>query len=84
MTAKRFIQNKSLEEDSIVISDGVIDRENDRILRYDKEYCDLLNALHEENNQLKERNEFLKKQLDRVCIDNEEMGDKLKKIGRIL
>ena len=44
---KRFIQNKSLEEDSFVISDGVIDRENDRIIRYDKEYCDLLNEQHE-------------------------------------
>ena len=40
--------------------------------------------LAEENEQLKERNDFLRKQLDRVCIDNETMGDKLKQIGRIL
>lgn len=40
--------------------------------------------LAEENEQLKKRNEFLKKQLDRVCSENEMMGDKLKKIGRIL
>lgn len=53
MTEKRFIRNKSLEEDSIVISDGVIDREKGRILRYDNEYCDLLNHLHEENIHIK-------------------------------
>jgi hypothetical protein len=48
---------------------------------------DFSNSEHEllkENEQLKKRNEFLKKQLDRVCSENEMMGDKLKKIGRIL
>ena len=49
-----------------------------------KDLCDLLNEFADENKKLKQRNEFLKKQLDRVCIDNEEMGDKLKKIERIL
>lgn len=40
--------------------------------------------LRDENEQLKQRNEFLKKQLDRVCDENEIMGDKLKQIGRML
>ena len=39
-----------------------------------------LNGLYDENEQLKQRNEFLKKQLDRVCSENEIIGDKLKKI----
>lgn len=53
--------------------------------------ANLLNEFYEknqelvtENEQLKKRNDFLKKQLDRVCSENEMMGDKLKKIGRIL
>jgi len=50
---------------------------------YDK-IVDLLNELADENEQLKQRNEFLKKQLDRVCDENEIMGDKLKQIGRML
>ncbi len=45
---------------------------------------DLLNELYNENEQLKQRNEFLKKQLDRVCDENEIMGDKLKQIGGML
>ena len=45
---------------------------------------DIEEELLKENEQLKERNDFLRKQLDRVCIDNETMGDKLKQIGRIL
>ena len=43
-----------------------------------------INELIEENEQLKQRNNFLKKQFDRVCSENEIIGDKLKKIGRIL
>lgn len=46
--------------------------------------CNRLNYLVEENEQLKQRNNFLKKQLDRVCSENEIMGDKLKKIERTL
>lgn len=76
MTAKRFKVEKN--EKWICI----LDRGKSIGNLYD--VCECLNTLHEENIQLKERNEFLKKQLDRVCIDNEEMGDKLKKIGRIL
>lgn len=45
---------------------------------------ELLNSLNDENVQLKQRNNFLKEQLDRVCSENEIIGDKLKKIGRIL
>lgn len=82
MTTKRF----TILEDTNGGLDNVLEtmvKDNGKFLTH-KECCDLLNNLHEENNQLKERNEFLKKQLDRVCIDNEEMGDKLKKIGKIL
>jgi cell division septum initiation protein DivIVA len=45
---------------------------------------DDINEIIDENEQLKQRNEFLKKQLDRVCDENEIMGDKLKQIGRML
>jgi len=81
MTAKRFTVPKQYR----CIQDN---QTEEKYLCEDKSeaiaLANLLNALHEENNQLKERNEFLKKQLDRVCSDNERMGDKLKKIGRIL
>lgn len=49
MIEKRFIRNNSIEEDSIIISDGVIDKATGRILRYDNEYCAFLNYLHKEN-----------------------------------
>ena len=49
-----------------------------------KELVGVLNALHDENERLKQRNNFLKEQLDRVCSENEIMGDKLKKIERTL
>ena len=75
MTEKRF---------KYVMFDGFSDNHSMKEYMTAREVEEMLNALHEENIQLKERNEFLKKQLDRVCIDNETMGDKLKKIGRIL
>ena len=57
-----------------------IKREIGHNQRLHKDNCELT----KENKQLKKRNEFLKKQLDRVCSENEMMGNKLKKIGRIL
>lgn len=60
MNKKRFIQNKSLEEDSFVISDGVIDREKNKIIRYDKDYCEILNKQHETIQKLKKENEYYK------------------------
>ena len=75
MTEKRFT----------LVDDEFVSRiKNNGVSMTAREIVDCLNALHEENKELKQQNEFLKKQLDRVCIDNETMGDKLKKIGRIL
>ena len=56
---------------------------NDYNISFDK-LCETFEQCLNENEELKQRNEFLKKQLDRVCFENELMGDKLKKIGRIL
>ena len=83
MTEKRFTyEQESLTKVNVFDSDGEF--VCCTLSVWADQLVDKLNALHEENIQLKERNEFLKKQLDRVCIDNETMGDKLKKIGRIL
>lgn len=89
MTAKRFtIENDIEMKDNWNINKRCYHFGNG----FDaKDCCNMLNELQDENKelkkeneQLKQRNEFLKKQLDRVCSENEMMGDKLKKIGRIL
>lgn len=74
MSEKRFTM-VCMGEDLVELNDNGIYK-----VFNDTELEKLLNELHEENIQLKERNEFLKKQLDSVCIDNEIMRGKLNKL----
>ena len=43
----------------------LIDKETAQFIEYGEKVCDLLNALHEENEKLHEENEQLKKELKR-------------------
>ena len=81
-----LIGEKSMSNQEVV---NLLNEQHETIERLKQNVEELLSVnveeeLLKENEQLKERNDFLRKQLDRVCIDNETMGDKLKQIGRIL
>ena len=82
MTEKRFTKYVPNSCYTSIIS--IVDHETNKRSGSIDDFVDMMNALHEENKELKQRNEFLKKQLDRVCSENEIMGDKLKKIERTL
>ena len=74
MTKKRFKEIVSTQK----IIDTVTNKEYDCLL--DNDLFDLINVIAEENKQSEKKINWIKKQLDRVCIENEELGDKLEKI----
>ena len=74
------------ECNAIIEANNEIDelkRENKELNKLCVKYGFKVGRLEEENEQLKQQNEFLKKRLNRARSDNEKIGYKLKQIERI-
>ena len=75
ITEKRFTIDEDIVAGCFCLHDGTIDSVDGYVLYDEKEHCenvcDLLNKLNDENEQLKQQNEFLKKKCNEYW---EELG----------